>query len=80
MFRATHRLSSGGENVVRWRRLPDNVQHLHVQQPSTYAKPEAACAIFVVIQKPPTSNAILNPILNPTTLNQSLKLLLILTL
>jgi len=26
--------------------LPDNVQQLHVQQPSTYAKPEAACAVL----------------------------------
>ena len=26
--------------------LPDNVQQLHVQQPATYAKPEAACAIL----------------------------------
>jgi hypothetical protein len=26
--------------------LPDNVQQLHVQQPSTYAKPEAANAVL----------------------------------
>ena len=26
--------------------LPDNVQQLHVQQPSTYAKPEAASAVL----------------------------------
>ena len=26
--------------------LPDNVHQLHVQQPSTYAKPEAACAVL----------------------------------
>jgi hypothetical protein len=26
--------------------LPDNVQQLHVRQPSTYAKPEAACAVL----------------------------------
>jgi hypothetical protein len=26
--------------------LPDNVQQQHVQQPSTYAKPEAACAVL----------------------------------
>jgi hypothetical protein len=25
--------------------MPDNVQQLHVQQPSTYEKPEAASAI-----------------------------------
>jgi len=28
------------------RTLPDNVQQLHVRQPSTYAKPEAACAVL----------------------------------
>jgi hypothetical protein len=27
--------------------LPDNIQQLHVRQPSTYAKPEAACAFSV---------------------------------
>jgi len=26
--------------------LSDNVQQLHVRQPSTYAKPEAACAVL----------------------------------
>ena len=26
--------------------LPDSVQQLHVQQPSTYAKPEAASAVL----------------------------------
>jgi len=26
--------------------LPDSVQQLHVQQPSTYAKPEAARAVL----------------------------------
>jgi len=26
--------------------LPDNVHQLHVQQPSTYAKPEAASAVL----------------------------------
>jgi len=26
--------------------LPDSVQQLHVRQPSTYAKPEAACAVL----------------------------------
>ena len=26
--------------------LPDSVQQLHVQQPSTHAKPEAACAVL----------------------------------
>ena len=26
--------------------LPDNVQQLHVQQPSMYAKPEAASAVL----------------------------------
>jgi len=26
--------------------LPDNVQELHVRQASTYAKPEAACAVL----------------------------------
>jgi hypothetical protein len=26
--------------------LPDNVQQLHVRQPSTYAKPEAACTVL----------------------------------
>jgi len=28
------------------RTLPDNVQQLHVRQPSTYAKSEAACAVL----------------------------------
>ena len=28
------------------RTLPDNVQELHVRQPSTYAKPEATCAVL----------------------------------
>ena len=36
VFRATHRPSSGAESV----------QQLHVQQPSTYAKPEAASAVL----------------------------------
>jgi len=31
-------------DVVRWHRPPDNAQQPHVRQPSTYAKPEAACA------------------------------------
>jgi len=26
--------------------MPDNVHQLHVQQPSTYEKPEAACAVL----------------------------------
>jgi len=26
--------------------VPDNVHHLHVQQPSTYEKPEAASAVL----------------------------------
>jgi len=26
--------------------LPDNVQQLHIRQPFTYAKPEAACAVL----------------------------------
>jgi hypothetical protein len=26
--------------------LPDNVQQLHIRQPSTYAKPDAACAVL----------------------------------
>jgi hypothetical protein len=42
MFRATHRPSSGRvERVVAGR-----VQQLHVQQPYTYAKPEAASAVL----------------------------------
>ena len=40
MFRATHRPSSGAQFV------PDNVHQLHVQQPSTYEKPEAASAVL----------------------------------
>ena len=28
------------------RMLPDNIQQRHVLQPSTYAKPEAACAVL----------------------------------
>ena len=45
MFWATHRPSV----VVvagRCQALPDSVQQLHVQQPSTYAKPEAASAVL----------------------------------
>jgi len=26
--------------------LPDNIQQQHVRQPSTYAKPQAACAVL----------------------------------
>jgi hypothetical protein len=40
MFRATH---ADGE---RCQALPDNVHHLHVQQPLTYEKPEAASAVL----------------------------------
>jgi len=32
--------------VVAGRCLPDSVQQPHVQQPSTYAKPEAASAVL----------------------------------
>jgi hypothetical protein len=32
--------------VVRHSTVPDNVHHLHVQQPSTYEKPEAASAVL----------------------------------
>jgi hypothetical protein len=59
MFRASHRPSSGVQNYtgsllcfIRGRllgrvvggRCPDNVQQQHVQQTSTYEKPEAASA------------------------------------
>ena len=33
-------------DAVRQSTLPDSVQQLHVQQPSTYAKPEAASAVL----------------------------------
>jgi len=33
-------------DVVRQHMLPDNVQKLYVRQPSTYAKPETACAVL----------------------------------
>jgi len=33
-------------DVVRHSTVPDNVQQLHVQQPSTYEKPEAASAVL----------------------------------
>ena len=59
IFRATHHPSSGGENCTSslWfcicGRLLDvclldvvNVLQAHVQQPSTYAKPEAASAVL----------------------------------
>jgi hypothetical protein len=35
-----------GRAVVGRPTLPDYVQQLHVRQPSTYAKPEAACAVL----------------------------------
>jgi len=44
MFRATHR-PSYLVDVVR-HSVPDNVHQLHVQQPSTYGKPEAASAVL----------------------------------
>jgi hypothetical protein len=62
MFRATHRPSSGVQNCtdslwffIRGRLLdvlladvvrPDSVHQVHVQQPSTYKKPEAASAVL----------------------------------
>jgi hypothetical protein len=53
-MRATHHPSSGAENYtgslwffIRVRHsVPDNIHQLHVQQPSTYEKPEAASAAF----------------------------------
>jgi hypothetical protein len=55
MFRATHRpssepktaLAASGFSYVEgcWTLL-DNVYQLHVQQPSTYEKPEAASAVL----------------------------------
>jgi hypothetical protein len=42
-----HRLTGGQDShPQRVLTLPDNVQQLHVRQPSTYAKPEAACAVL----------------------------------
>ena len=35
-----------GGTVVGRCPVPDNVQQLHVRQPSTYAKSEAACAVL----------------------------------
>jgi len=54
MFRATHRPSSGAKNCTGslWffihvrHSVSDNIHQLHVQQPSTYEKPEAASAVF----------------------------------
>jgi len=43
MFRGTHRCWTLSGRAVA---LPDSVQQLHVQQPSTYAKPEAASAVL----------------------------------
>jgi hypothetical protein len=40
MFWATHVPSSGAQYV------PDSVHQLHVQQPTTYEKPEAASAVL----------------------------------
>jgi hypothetical protein len=31
---------------LHWHTLPDNVHQLHVHQPSTYEKPEAASAVL----------------------------------
>jgi hypothetical protein len=56
MFQATHR-PSGGVSQAQLRLLvapiscqaqyaPDNFHQLHVQQPSTYEKPEAAGAVL----------------------------------
>jgi hypothetical protein len=33
-------------DVVRYNTVPDNVHQLHIQQPFTYAKPEAASAVL----------------------------------
>jgi hypothetical protein len=33
-------------DVVRHSTVPDNVRQLHVQQPSTYEKPEAASSVL----------------------------------
>jgi hypothetical protein len=33
-------------DVVRHSTVPDNVHQLHVQQPSTYEKPEEATAVL----------------------------------
>jgi len=41
-----HTWKVAGRAVVGRCTLPDSVQQLHVRQPSTYAKPEAACAVL----------------------------------
>jgi len=54
MFRATHRPSSGAKNCIGglWffihvrHSVPDNAHQPHVQQYSTYEKPEAASAVL----------------------------------
>ena len=35
-----------GRDVVGCCQIPGNVEQHHVQQPSTYAKPEAVCAVL----------------------------------
>jgi len=34
------------EHALNGQALPDSVQQLHVQQPSTYAKPDAASVVL----------------------------------
>jgi hypothetical protein len=56
MFRATHHPSSGAKTTLTtsgfsyvegcWHTVPENIHQLHVQQPSTYEKPEAASAVL----------------------------------
>jgi hypothetical protein len=41
IFEQNYKLQLSGRQ-----RLPDNVHQLHVQRPSTYAKPEAASAVL----------------------------------
>jgi len=36
----------GGRCQAHTSTVPDNVHQLHVQQPSTYKKPEVACAVL----------------------------------
>jgi hypothetical protein len=45
-WRVVGRVVAGRCQVEPSHTLPDSVQQLHVQQPSTYAKPEAARAVL----------------------------------
>jgi len=39
-------ISGGTPSIISAHTVPDNVHQLHVKQPSTYEKPEAASAVL----------------------------------